>query len=65
METSYQIDDKINSKGGKVNLELFIGMDNIFQLTFRTGEIWELIDDIFDMWENIAIKIIRLKILNP
>ena len=39
METSYQIEDKINSKGDKINSHLFRGMDNIFQLTFRIGEI--------------------------
>ena len=30
METCYQIEDKINSKCGKVNSHLFKGMDNIF-----------------------------------
>jgi len=30
METCYQIEDKINSKDGKVNSELFRDMDNIF-----------------------------------
>ena len=39
METSYQIEDKINSKGGKINSELCKGVDNIFRLAFR---IWEI-----------------------
>ena len=56
METGYQIDDRIQSKGGKVNSELFRGIDNIYQMPFRTGEIWELIDDISNICENISIK---------
>ena len=48
MEIGYQIEQKNNSKGGKVNSEIFRGIDNLFQLTFRTREIWELINDIFD-----------------
>lgn len=55
METGYQFEGKINSKGGKVNSLVFRGMDNIFQLTFRTREIWELIDEIFDWWDNMSI----------
>ncbi len=65
METSYQIEDKINSKSGKVNSNLFRGMDNIFQLTFRTREIWEQIDEIFDMQENIVIKNQKVKKSKP
>jgi len=61
LEIGYQIEDRIKSKGGKVNSELFKGIDNIFQLAFRTREIWELIDDIFEMWENIAIKNEKVK----
>ena len=48
METWYQIDRKIKSKNGKMHSNVFKSMDNIFQLTFRTREIWELIDDIFE-----------------
>ena len=56
MEISYQIEEKINSKGDKVHYDIFRSIDNIFQLTFRTREIWELINDIFSMWESIGIK---------
>jgi len=55
METGYQIDEK-KAKDGKLNTNLFRGTDNIFQLAFRTGEVWDLIDEIFDRWENISIK---------
>ena len=39
MEIGYQIEEKINSKDDRVNTDLFRGIDNIFQLAFRTGEI--------------------------
>ena len=56
MERGYQIEEKISSKGDRVNTDIFESIDNIFQLAFRTGEIWELINEIFGMWENIGIK---------
>ena len=59
MEIGYQIEEKISSKGGKVNYEIFRGIDNIFQLAFRTREIWELIDQIFELWETLASKFRR------
>ena len=51
MEIGYQIEKKTNSKGGKgnKNSDLFRGVDNIFQFAFRTGDVWKLIDDIFNM----------------
>jgi len=63
MEIGYQIEEKINSKGDKVNSEIFRGRYIIFQLELRTGEIWELINYIFDMWENIGTK--NQKVKNP
>ena len=65
MEIDYQIEEKISSKGGRVNYEIFRGMDNIFQLAFRTGEIWELIDHIFELWENVGIKSQKVKRSKP
>ena len=63
MEIGYQIEEKTNSKGGKWNKhsDLFRGVDNIFQLAFRTGDVWRLIDEIFGMWEDIAIKNQKVK----
>ena len=51
MEISYSIEEKINSKGRKCGKfsDLFRGVDNIFQLAFRTGDVWKLIDEIFSM----------------
>ena len=56
METGNQIEEKINSKGGRENNNMFKGIDSIFKLAFRTREIWELINEFFIMWENIGIK---------
>ena len=67
MEIGYQIKEKINSKGrkrGKFS-DLFRGVDNIFQLAFRTREIWELINEIFSMWENNGIKNQKVKRSKP
>ena len=40
-------------------------MDNIFQLEFRTGEIWELTNHIFELWENVGIKSQKVKKSKP
>jgi len=63
MEIGYQIEEKTNSKGGKgnKNSDLFRGVDNIFQFVFRNGDVWKLIDEIFSIWEYIAIKNQRVK----
>ena len=63
MEISNKLRKK--SKGGKVKFEIFRGMDKIFQLEFRTGEIWELINEIFEMWQNIGIKSEKVKNFKP
>lgn len=55
METDYQIDEK-KAKDGKLNTNFFRRTDNIFQLAFRTRDVWDLIDEIFYRWENISIK---------
>ena len=34
-------------------------------MAFRTGDIWNLIDDIFSMWEDIGIKNQRVKMSKP
>ena len=67
MEIGYQIEEKPNSKSGKCNLpsDIFRGVDNIFQLAFRTGDVWNLIDEILSMWENIGIKNQKVKMSKP
>jgi hypothetical protein len=34
-------------------------------LGFRTGQVWDLIDEIFTLWENISIKNQRIKKAKP
>ena len=65
MEIGYQIEEKINSKGSKVHSDKFKSINNIFQLEFRIREIWELINYIFSMWENIGIKNQKVKSSKP
>ena len=65
MEIGYQNEEKISLKGGKLNQEIFRGMDNICQLEFITREIWELIDQIFELWENVGIKSQKVKKSKP
>ena len=67
MEIGYQIEEKTNSKGGKGSKHsgLFRGVDNIFQLAFITRDVWRLIDEIFSMWEDIAIKNQKVKKSKP
>ena len=40
-------------------------MDNIFQMAFVTREIWELFDNIFELWENVSIKSQNVKKSKP
>ena len=44
--------------------DAFRVVDNYFQLAFRMGPIWDLIDNIFNTWENIGIKNQKLKKIN-
>ena len=43
---------RINVKGS----DAFEAIDGYFQLAIRMGKIWDLIDKIFILWENIGIK---------
>jgi hypothetical protein len=46
-----------NHKGSNV----FRAVDIYFQLRFRTRHVWDLIDDILSLWENIGIQNQRVK----
>ena len=48
-------EDDVKQKGLKGS-DAFRVVDNYFQLAFRMGPIWDLIEDIFNMWDNIGIK---------
>lgn len=52
--------EKARQKGVKES-DLFKGMDNYCQLGFKIGQRWDLIDDIFSLWENISIKNKKVK----
>ena len=56
MEIGFSInEDDVKQKGLKGS-DAFIAIDNCFQLAFRMGPIWELIEEIFNTWDNIGIK---------
>ena len=46
-----------NAKGS----DAFISVDGYFQLAFRVGKTWDLVEEIFIMWENIRIKNKKVK----
>ena len=54
------IEDDVKQKGLKGNYAFRV-VDNYFQLEFRMGPIWDLIEQIFNMWDNIGIKIQKVK----
>jgi hypothetical protein len=49
---------EINLKdiGVKKDSEVINGHDNMYQLAFRTGNVWALIAKIFEKWENVQVK---------
>ena len=56
MEIGFLIkEDDVKHKGLKGS-DAFKAVDNYFQLEFRMGPIWDLIEEIFNMWDNIGIK---------
>ena len=56
-----KIQKKKNCKGS----DIFIVVDNYFQLGFRIRHVWNLIDEIFTLWKNISIKNQRVKKAKP
>jgi hypothetical protein len=56
---------KIQKKKNRNGSDIFRVVDSYFQLGFRTGHVWDLIDEIFTLWENISIKNQRVKKAKP
>ena len=56
---------KIQKKKNRKGRDIFRVVDSYFQLGFRTGQVWYLIDEIFTLWENISIKNQRVKKAKP
>ena len=61
MEIGFPIkEDDVRQKGLKGSDEFRV-VDNYFELAFRMGPIWDLIEQIFNMWDNIGIKNQKVK----
>ena len=61
MEVGFPIkEDDVKQKGLKGS-DAFRAVDNYFQLEFRMGPIWDLIEYIFNSWDNIDIKNQKVK----
>ena len=61
MEICFPIkEDDVKRKGLKGS-DASRAIDNYFQLAFRMGPIWELIEEIFNKWDNIGIKNQKVK----
>ena len=53
-------EDNVKQKNTKGS-DAFRVVDGYFQLEFRVGKTWDLIEDIFSMWDNIGIKEHKVK----
>ena len=53
-------EDNVKQKNAKGS-DAIIVVDGYFQLEFRVGKTWDLIEDIFSMWDNIDIKNQKVK----
>jgi hypothetical protein len=61
MEIGFSLDDENTKEKKCKGSDIFRALDNNFQLGFITGQVWDLIDDIFTIWKNISIKNQRVK----
>ena len=61
MEISFVIKEDNVKQRGLRGSDAFIPKYNYFLLAFRMQPIWDLIDDIFNMWESIGIKNQKVK----
>ena len=56
MEIGFPLDDENAKEKNRKGSDVFRAVDNYFQLGFRIGQVCDLIDEIFTLWENISIK---------
>ena len=61
MEIGFLIKEDDVKQNGLKGSDAFRAVDNYFQLEFRMGPIWDLIEEIFNMWDNIGIKNQKVK----
>ena len=59
------LDDENTKEKYRKGSDIFRSVDNYFQLGFRIGQVWDLIDEIFTLWENISIKNQRVNKAKP
>ena len=65
MEIGIPLDDENTKEKYRKGSDIFRDVDNYFQLGFRTRHVWDLIDDIFTLWEDISVKNQRVKKAKP
>jgi hypothetical protein len=65
MEIEFSLDDENTKEKNHKGSNIFKVVDSCFQLGFRIGQVWDLIDEIFTLWENINIKNQRVKKAKP
>ena len=61
MEIGFPLDAENTKEKYRKGSDIFRFVDNYFQLGFRTGQVWDLRDEIFTLWENVGIKNQRVK----
>ena len=49
MEIGFPLDDENAKEKNHKGSDIFRVVDNYFQLGFRTGHVWDLIDEIFTL----------------
>jgi hypothetical protein len=65
MEIGFPLDDENEKEKNCKGSDVFRVVDNYFQLGFRNRQVWDLIDEVFTLWENISIKNYRVKKTKP
>ena len=56
MEIGFPIKENDVKHKGLKGSDALRAVDNDLQLEFRMGPIWNLIEEIFNMWDNAGIK---------
>ena len=65
MEIRFPLDDENTKEKSRKGNDIFRVVDTYFQYGFRTGQVWDLIDEIFTLWEYVGIKNQRVKKAKP
>jgi hypothetical protein len=65
MEIGFPIDEESVKVKNRKGSDAFRVVDNYFQLGFKNGQISDLEDDIFNLWENISIENQKVRKYKP